>query len=259
MNPDFRRLYWIRDRMRASGLDALLCLLPHNVLMLTGYAPVLGQSFAFFPLEGDPVLLVPDSEEQLARGGWVTDIRTFEPVSLLQLSTLAVAVEPMLAQLARERDMLGCVIGYEHDYGLVPVSNAEIATPSAGTFQLLQEAFGGAEWRPADGELEQLEAVLTDREVELVKLANLVAAQGMVAARSALRPGMRECDLAGAVYSAVLAAGHREECSRLCTCCPARERRKAIGLSVSPRGARSSGATRCWCSWSCAWTASGQR
>lgn len=211
MEPDLQRLYRVRDQMRASGLDALLCRLPHNVLLLTGYAPVLGNTFAFFPLLREPVLLVPDSEEELARGGWVEDVRVFTPSSLLQLSSLAVAVEPMLAQLARERDMLGCVIGYEHDYDLVPFSYTQVAATSAGTVQLLQEAFGGAEWRPADGELEQLEAVLTEREVGMVRLANLIAARGMEAARAAVRPGMRECDLAGVVGSTVLAAGHRLE------------------------------------------------
>ena len=156
-------------------------------------------------------MLVPDSEKELARSGWVADVRVFEINSLLQLVTLAVAAEPMLAQLARERDMLGCVIGYEHDYDLVPTLLHPDGRPSASTVQLLQEAFGGAEWRPVDGDLEQLGAVLSGREVELVRLANLVAAQGMMAARSALRPGLRECDLAGIVSSAVLAAGHRLE------------------------------------------------
>ncbi len=211
MDPDLERLDRVRDRMRVSGLDALLCRLPHNVLLLTGYAPVLGNSFVLFPLEGEPALVVPESEEGLAREGWVGDVRTFSPSTLLHLGTVPEAVEPVLAQLAREKDMLGLVVGYEHDYGPVPASYTQVAVASAGTAQLLQEAFGGAELRPADRELEQLESVLTEREVDEVRLANLVAAQGMQAARVALRPGMRECDLAGVVSSAVLAAGHRLE------------------------------------------------
>ena len=50
MEPDRQRIDRVCQQMRSSGLDAFLCRLPHNVLMLSGYAPVLGNSFAFFPL-----------------------------------------------------------------------------------------------------------------------------------------------------------------------------------------------------------------
>ncbi len=211
MEPDEQRLDWVRRQMRTSGLDALLCRLPHNVLMLTGYAPVLGNSFALFPLEGDPALVVPESEEEMARQGWVADVRSYSSSSLLRLGTVPEAVEPMLAELARERELLGRVVGYEHEYGMVPASYTQFATTSPGTAQLFQEAFGDADWRPADRDLEELEAVLTEREVDMVRLANLVAAQGVIAAREAIRPGVRECDLAGVVSGAVLAAGYRLE------------------------------------------------
>lgn len=215
MEPDRERLDRVRGQMRASGLDALVCRLPHNVLMLTGYAPVLGNSFVLFPLDGDPTLLVPRSEEGLAREGWVQDVRWFDGPSLLRLETVAEAVGPMLAQLVRERDLLGRVIGYEHEYGLVPASYTQLAVTAAGTVQLFREAFGNAELRPADHELERLEAVLTEREVAMVRLANLIAARGVEAARKSIRPGARECDVAGAVSKAVLAAGHRLEPVRM--------------------------------------------
>ncbi|MHB1161790.1 MAG: M24 family metallopeptidase, partial [Chloroflexota bacterium] len=211
MEADEQRLGWVRREMRTAGLDALLCRLPHNVLMLTGYAPVLGNSFALFPLDGEPALVVPESEVELAEQGWVTDVRGYTSSTLLRLGTLAEAVEPMLAQLARDRGLMGRVVGYEHEYGTVPASYTQFAVTSPATVQLFQESFGDAEWRAADRELEELTAVLTEREVGMVRLVNLVAAQGMLAAREAIRTGVRECDVAGAVGSAVLAAGHRLE------------------------------------------------
>ncbi len=211
MEADKQRVDRIIRRMRTSGLDALLCRLPHNVLMLTGYAPVVGNSFAFFLLEGEPALLVPEAEEEFARLGWVRDIRTFATESLHRLSTLADVVEPMLAQLARDRGLQGRVIGYEHQFGTVPASYTQFGVTSPGTLQLFQEAFGDVEWRDADRELEELEAVLSEREVDLVRLANLVAAQGLMAARDAIRTGVRECDVAGAVSEAILASGLRME------------------------------------------------
>ncbi len=189
MEADLDRLDRVRQAMRASGLDALLCCLPHDVLMLTGYAPIQGASFALFPLDGDPTLLVPEWEESMARQGWVADVRGYSSSSLHRLGTVSEAVGPLLSQLAREKGMLGRAIGYEHDYGAVPASSTQFAVATAGTVQLYQEAFGDAEWRPADREIEELEAVLTEREVDMVRLANLVAAQGMLAARQAAAQG----------------------------------------------------------------------
>jgi len=211
MQPDSDRIERVRRRMHASGLDALLCRLSHHVLLLTGYAPVLGNSFVLFPLEGDPVLLVPACEEKMAHDGWVEDIRPYASTTLLQLGRVLEAVEPMLAQLAREKDLLGGTIGYEHDYGMVPASYPEIEVTSPATVQLIQEAFGNADWKPADRDLERLEAVLTEREVDMVRLANMIAAEGMMAAKAVLRPRIRECDVAGEVSRAVMAAGLRLE------------------------------------------------
>ena len=147
----------------------------------------------------------------MARDGWITDVRTFTSSTLQRLGTVPEAVEPMLAELARERDATNWTIGYEHQYEMVPASYSQFATTSPGTLQLLREAFGNAEWRPADGELERLEAVLTEREVDMVRLANLVAAQGLLAARKAIRSGVRECDVAAAASTAVLESAYRLE------------------------------------------------
>ncbi len=56
--------------MRQQHLDAILCRLPENVLYLTGTLPVHGVSAAFYPLEGNPVLLQPECEDL-----WITPDR----------------------------------------------------------------------------------------------------------------------------------------------------------------------------------------
>jgi Xaa-Pro dipeptidase len=209
MDIDQERQDRVRRQMRGSGLDALICRLPHNVLLLSGYAPVLGNSFVLFPLEDDPVLLVPESEEEMARQGWVRAVRPFSSSSLSEISTVDEAVEPLLAKVGQERRMSGWVVGYEHNYGSVPASYTQFAVASEGTVQLFRDALGGVELKAADRDLEMLESTLTDREVDLVRLANLAAAQGVRAARAAIRTGVRECDVAAAVSSAVLETGHR--------------------------------------------------
>ena len=211
MEADTLRLEMVRQKMQETGMDAMLCRLPHNVLMLTGYAPVLGNSFVLFPLEGNPVLIVPKSEEEMARQGWVTDVRPFETTTLRHIGTVAEAVEPMLAQIAREKRLLNASVGFEHEYGMVPASYSQFGVTSPGTTQLFQECFGDAEWKPADEHLEELQAVLTPREIEVVRTANLIAAEAMHSAKNVIRSGLRECDVAGFATKAALAMGHRLE------------------------------------------------
>jgi hypothetical protein len=43
--------------MRAHDLDALICRLPENVLLLTGYWPLSSFAFVLYPREG-PVTLI---------------------------------------------------------------------------------------------------------------------------------------------------------------------------------------------------------
>ena len=62
----FRRL---REAMQRERLDALVCRLPEHVLMLTGYWPLCSWVYAVFPLEGEGVCILPDTEVEEARAG----------------------------------------------------------------------------------------------------------------------------------------------------------------------------------------------
>ncbi|MDP9382856.1 MAG: aminopeptidase P family N-terminal domain-containing protein, partial [Chloroflexota bacterium] len=107
MDHDEERLHRARKEMRREGLDALVCRLPHNVLMLSGYWPVLADSTVVLPLEGEPVLVVPGDEEPLAHAGWVGDIRTFKPVTLLKLSDSISETAPILRDVAHDLSLTG--------------------------------------------------------------------------------------------------------------------------------------------------------
>ena len=47
MPRDPERLDRLQTAMEEAGLDAIVCSLPQNVLLLTGYFPVVGTSLAF--------------------------------------------------------------------------------------------------------------------------------------------------------------------------------------------------------------------
>src|SRR5579871_4374516 len=56
------RLARIREALVESGCDALLCTLPANVLLLSGYWPVVGSAVAVANRDGRVVVLAPDDE-----------------------------------------------------------------------------------------------------------------------------------------------------------------------------------------------------
>ena len=99
MQEDCLRTERIRQEISSAGLDVALCQLSDHVLMFTGYAPVLAQSFVLFPRHGNPTLIVPDAEENLARAGWCQDIRRYSLGGVGPTNTVLEAVRPILARV----------------------------------------------------------------------------------------------------------------------------------------------------------------
>jgi len=82
MNQDKERSERVKNALRDGNLDAVLCALPSNVLMLTGYFPVVGTSVAIFTRDGEICLLAPEDERELAEKSRARDVPTFKPGSL---------------------------------------------------------------------------------------------------------------------------------------------------------------------------------
>ena len=72
-----------------------------NVLLLSGYWPVIGTGVAVASSEGRIALLVPEDEEDLAKSGWADEVRTFKPGSLDELTTTAEAIRTPLREFRR--------------------------------------------------------------------------------------------------------------------------------------------------------------
>ena len=68
--------------LRDSGLDAVIAALPENVLLLTGYFPVVGTSVALATRDGEIYLLAPHDERELAEAGGADQVIVFKPASL---------------------------------------------------------------------------------------------------------------------------------------------------------------------------------
>ena len=87
--------------------------LPENVLLLSGYWPVVGPALALATREGRIAVIVPEDERDLAEAGWAVNIRTFRPSSLDAIRRIDEIVSEPLGRLVRELDLRRGPVGYE--------------------------------------------------------------------------------------------------------------------------------------------------
>ena len=78
---DEERVRRVRDALQTAGLGAVVCSLPENVLLLSGYWPVVGDALAIAMREARIAVIVPEDERDHADSGWADDVRTFHPCS----------------------------------------------------------------------------------------------------------------------------------------------------------------------------------
>ena len=207
-SPDLKRWERVSAKLAESNLAALVCRLTENVVMLSGYWPILGRSLVVFPTDGKPVLLTPVSEAGESERGWISDVRTFRAWRLGDADP-EVSLAKLLGQVFAERGLLGKRIGYEGSFGDIAAPQ-RFFEPWAGVHSVLDSwvsAGGGGEWTDFGPQLVELSGEKTDREIARVRLANEVADLGLAAFFRESVPGKRESEIAAAVESAILTQG----------------------------------------------------
>jgi Xaa-Pro aminopeptidase len=177
MERDTERVQRVVDALRDGGHDALLCALPANVLMLTGYWPVIGSAIAVATSDGRVSLLAPADERDLAEAGWADELQTFELGGLGRLLRVRDAAAAPLAQLLRAAglDADGARIAFEGGSAIEPASYVSTHVYGAAMRELLAQAAPRARLEDGSELIARLRAVKTPREVECVARACLVA------------------------------------------------------------------------------------
>ncbi len=160
----------LKDGISEMGLDGLVCALPKNVLMLSGYWPVVGTSVAIALSDGTVRLIVPEDEKELARTGWAKHIETFKPGSLDSLTTASEAVIEPLRQLEAQFAS-GARIGIEHGENSEPSSYAAMHLYGGSLSQALKRALPKTTPVIADGMLGNLRAIKTEAELGRLRTA----------------------------------------------------------------------------------------
>jgi Xaa-Pro dipeptidase len=210
---DTQRIEWIAEVMEREGYAALLCRLPQYVVLLTGYQPILGNTFCLATRTASGSvefrIATPKDEQNRLPGELAVDVRSYAEETMESISTTLPAAREPLAALLRDAGLgAGSVIGYEGDRSPVATAYTQVSFPGEGTLALLRELTPGAELRDATDALDTLAARKTARELECIRRTEAVARQGFEAARSVIRAGTTEPAVVAAAYGAVIAAGY---------------------------------------------------
>jgi Xaa-Pro aminopeptidase len=180
-----RRLAGVRQRMAGKGLEALIVFSSPgairfgqrgHVLYLTGYEPYFGDCMAILPLDGDvDAVLVKDAADYFPRDStWITDVRG------------AGDRARVVGEFLSANGLRGSSIGVAGEYSVDPA-----------LYQRVVDAAGPARVERASDILEDARSVKSEFELECLRTAAAIAAQGFEAAAAFMRPGVTESDVKG--------------------------------------------------------------
>lgn len=200
-------------KQRGADFHAIVCRLPQNVVMLTSYQPILGNSFCIVTLnkaqEVEFRLAVPKDEEDLVPQGVAVEVKTFSEETMDSIGNTISAVHGPLAELLRSANLNeNAVIGYEGGYSPIATSYTQVGIPGPATLDLLHQLFLGGYLRDVTSMLDELASIKTEEDLSAIRRCEEVGRQGFMAARNAVRVGATEADVAAATYAALLRAGY---------------------------------------------------
>jgi Xaa-Pro aminopeptidase len=216
------RIEQLQREMASHGLDALFLRLPENVMLAAGWwVQIPGLGIAVVPAHGRPALLVPAYEAHEAPSAWTGDVLTF-PAIRFDGPSAATEIPRLLRELVSDRGLQGAAVGYEGSFEAVapPQIDGEPNTVAEPTRELIRSVFETGELIDATTMLENVKAVKTDHDLEMLRITNEVAVLGLNAFKEHALPGRTEAQIAAEVGRAIVAQGHGYRGARVVRCYP---------------------------------------
>jgi Xaa-Pro aminopeptidase len=196
MIPGSERIALLRRAVQEAGVEALVCALPANVLLLSGYWPVVGTAVALVNRAGRVGLIAPGDESDLARAGWAHELHSLGPGSLSDPRDALGLLRGPLAQCVRELELGTGTIGIEMGPVFEPAPYVAFNVYGESLHEALRWALPAAAFVSAETPLARLRAVLTPGELDRVRLACAVAGAAFGEGAGRIRPGMTEAEVA---------------------------------------------------------------
>lgn len=188
------------EALKASSHDALICSSASEVLLLTGYWPVMGASVAVFHSDGEVKVVLPEDELEIAQKTSDAKLIAYKPAGLHTL-------ESPLAQLAEKlrsatKELGRARIGVLTKEGMQPATYAVSSQFRSSLLALLRQMLPQAVFESCDEMIETLKAAKTPKELDVMQTACHVAAVGFAKANACIAAGLRETQVAATVQAA---------------------------------------------------------
>ncbi len=197
MGADPERRARTQDALERSGLAALVAVSPQEVLLLTGYWPVMAASLAIATSDDRLICIVPEDEVELARATSSAELIAYHPAELKRIVSLSDALRDPFEQALK---------GVPDGPVGLRLSSAMEPNPYLATHQLrITVRALIAALRPARAVqdagrlLVQMMSVKTQPEIDAMRRACSKAAIAFAVAREAIQPGRHENEVAADV------------------------------------------------------------
>ncbi len=183
-----KRVQRARDAMAAAGLDALLMWKDENVRYLTSLRPQLiagksGLLNGALLADGDPILFASggDADRAHRHMPWLSEVHAI-PI-LEERGLVAHFADAVLAEVLRRHRLHAARIGVD--------------LASQALHEALRSRFPDVRWADGDAAMQAARLIKLPEELALVEEAVAIAEAVTQAAIDAVRPGVRELDVAG--------------------------------------------------------------
>lgn len=188
--------------LAAEDLDAVVCGSATEVLLFTGYWPVMANSVAVLAASGRVCLVIPEDELELAKKTSTAELIPYKPGGLHTLQTPLQGLEEPLREALQQIAVRNGRIGVQHGSDMQPASYAVGLQFRSGLLELLQRLVPGSTFPACDSVIHSLRAVKTSEELRRMQQGCEVAAAGFAQADACIRPGLREAEIAAALQAA---------------------------------------------------------
>jgi Xaa-Pro dipeptidase len=184
----------VREHMQRAGLDGLIATSYENVAYLGG-VPIMTQrsiperlAAVILPLNGEPAFVICSIEEAQVRAGTrIPDLRTY-------VEFVTSPTEP-IAQAVREMGLANCRLGLE------------LKVLSAHYYQELTTQLPAATFVAADGQFDEIRAVKTAEETDILQRAALATDRAIYDAFVSGRLGGTDKEIADHLAQGIQASG----------------------------------------------------
>ncbi len=208
-----RQAYTVVDLL-ASPHDALLCSSATEVLLLSGYWPVMSASVALFSSDGEVKVVLPEDEMELARHTSSAELIPYKPAGLHTLKSPIDCLREPLQNALSSMGLKHAAIGLQLHHSVQPSSYAVSNEFRTALPSLVKDLLPNALIASCDQMLEKMKAVKTAKELAMLRIASQVASDGFAAAFTSILPGLRETVVAADLQSAFERSTHAESLQR---------------------------------------------